>query len=210
MLGTPPAFVLSQDQTLNKNSVRLSALKFFSLILTKSPAFACFFNPEITLFVLGLYLTLLKNLKDHHSCLIFKDRTARFIGGVFLYYHIKASLSILFSNIFNLLSLFSRQLDYYTTPPLLCQHFFLFFLNFFRQRKNRGFPTRDFLFLSAFSGYPRRINAFLIIIYNMPRLVYFRYRSKQNRPMSRWRRFRGSLRLCFPLCRAGRILPTPL
>ena len=148
MLCTPPAFILSQDQTLE-----IIVLKhpegWFNLLSSLALSFFYFCLSSILI---------CKNFRDPFQavrfvllscCSIFKDHSStRFRASTFLLYHFVPRLSSLFSKLFSTffkvaqalsfacpLTLQFRhpcgQLSYYTTFPPLCQELFFIFSAFF-------------------------------------------------------------------------------
>ena len=135
MLCTPPAFILSQDQTLE---IILLYLAFASL---QSFLSSCFLLASLTLLSIynsltRMYFALLFCFVLLSCCSIFNDHPSAFLRTALLLYHNHSPLSIpffkLFSNFFKVLfggpAVRPRgQLVYFTTPPSFCQAFFWIF-----------------------------------------------------------------------------------
>ena len=112
VLGTPPAFVLSQDQTLNKKFNLLLKLLWVFIRLKR---------------IAGFILTIF--------CSIFKDHFLRRPQATSLSYHQPNFLSTFFWNFFCFLikcCLLSWRLSYNIIIKIICQHILLIFFIFFK------------------------------------------------------------------------------
>ena len=156
MLGTPPAFILSQDQTLDKWYLKLRrALKSICRVLLTSLLFYLLLKElyEIVFSQIQFKYSWLFVLCTFSSVVQFSRTAAtRLFGlastlacGGLLFYHTFSGLSIPFLKVFlffskNFLSdslrlgffrPFLKALDYYIKYFLICQHFFSTFFRFF-------------------------------------------------------------------------------
>ena len=127
----PPAFVLSQDQTLHK--IYLRVLSSFTYLLALFPFPKKLFElSESALSVSLIVFSLSSGLFALFNCLIFKELGC--LATAFIYYHITNSLSTpffeLFSNSFILCWPLADDLHILSLFIPFCQRFFYFsFLN---------------------------------------------------------------------------------
>ena len=133
MLGTPPAFVLSQDQTLEKKFRKLiSSILNTNVIFT---FFVKFFGIDKVLKPCAIVVIVLFVLITAFSLCTFQ--TSRLaVARAFQLYHVVIHLSRTFFKFFNffiLNSRFLRQLVYYSRTLTVCQHFFSKNLTFFHR-----------------------------------------------------------------------------
>ena len=152
MLSTPPAFILSQDQTLNKNvwiQFRINILANSSLLLfyKVSSLNACFRKTKFS----GRYSSFLESFKvvslfNYQGSLLLFSSAATFI-----LYHCFLSLSTTFLSIFQsfdwsfvFLTVSLRQLYYIIIRTSICQQFFSFFYKIPHSGISSGFQMRDF------------------------------------------------------------------
>ena len=164
MLSTPPAFILSQDQTLVISSFRQDQpfwlIHPFLLFSASSEAEV---HHPISLLMLVLWISLFKKFsRIVVYCLIIKVRPFLCQATARIYYHITFRLSRTFFKFFEVFfrtpfswPSLTSQLAYNITCFIRCQYFFYNFLHFFL---SGPFCTLFFLLfiicILAFCSYP--------------------------------------------------------
>ena len=130
MLSTPPAFILSQDQTLMFKCL-IVGQNNSSLCSSRSYCFKVTASFRNSLFLMILFLEFSRFL----HCLVIKVRLLLSLATAFIYYHSFQHLSTLFL-IFLSTGFDSFPVDfYYIIPYFSCQRVFLFLCPAFHRLK---------------------------------------------------------------------------
>ena len=179
MLSVPPAFVLSQDQTLYKSCIYqiLSYLKYLSCSITLALLLR-FFSLVLTFFFPNFLGK--RNLKGRYFFLAlfgFQDAVfALSCETALILYHIFLNLSSAFFKFFQILFmwpplLFAEQLFYYITFPFVCQVLFSTFSNILLCDTRSS--QSSFNIISLISGFVKYFFSKFLLLFPKSHLVLF-------------------------------------